>query len=64
MDGKKNYNVILSVEDSEKWKAFCIEQGITWHRTEYYDKRYCQIIATESEKELVDHFLEYGLEAK
>ena len=58
---KKKYNVILSVEDSEKWKAFCIEQNIEWFRTEYYDKRYCQITATESEKELVDHFLEYGL---
>ena len=58
---KRNYNVILSVDESEKWKAFCIEHGIEWFRSEYGADRYCQITATESEKELVDHFLQYGL---
>lgn len=63
MTMKKNYNVILSVEDSEKWKQFCIDYGIKWFRTEYGDKRYCEITADEKEKALVDHFLQYGLEA-
>lgn len=57
MDGKKKYNVILTVEESEKWKAFCIEHNIEWFRTEYGNERYCEITADDREKALVDAFL-------
>lgn len=51
-------NVILSIEESEKAKAFCIEQGIKWFRTEYADKRYFQIEGTQKEFDLFQHFLD------
>ena len=52
------YNVILTKEESDKWKEFCIRNGIKWFRSEYYDKMYCEIMADEREKKLVDQFLE------
>lgn len=51
-------NVILSIEESEKAKEFCIKQGIKWFRTEYYDKRYFEISGTQKEFDLFQHFLD------
>ena len=50
-------NVILSIEESEKAKAFCITHNIKWFRTEYYDKRYFEI-DPKSQKE-IDLFQEF-----
>lgn len=51
-------NVILSIEESEKAKEFCIKQDIKWFRTEYYDKRYFEIEGTQKEFDLFQHFLD------
>lgn len=51
-------NVILSVKQGEKAKEFCIKQGIKWHKTEYYDKRYFEIEGTQKEFDLFQHFLD------
>ena len=55
---KNKYNCIVTVEESEKLKEFCIKNGIEWFRTEYYDKRYFQINATEKQKEMIDKIIE------
>lgn len=54
---KQKLNVILTVEESEQLKEFCIEKKIKWFRTEYYDKRYFQVEVDEEEKRMVDHVL-------
>lgn len=55
---KQKLNVILTVEESEELKEFCIKHGIKWFRTEYYDKRYFQVEVNDEEKRMVDHILE------
>ena len=55
---KQKLNVILTVEESEELKEFCIKHGIKWFRTEYYDKRYFQVEVDDEEKRMIDHILE------
>lgn len=54
----KKYNCVVSKEESEILKKFCIENNIDWFRTEYFDKIYFQINATDKEKEIVDKIIE------
>lgn len=58
MAEKKYFNVIVSIEESEVLKEFCIKHKIKWFRTEYYDKRYFQVEVNEEEKKMIDHVLE------
>lgn len=51
-------NVILSVEESEDAKKFCIDNHIKWFRTEYGTERYFQIEGTQKEFDLFQHFLD------
>lgn len=53
----KKYNVILSINESEVLKHFCIQEGIKFFRTEYWDKRYCEVEVSEEQKKMVDEFL-------
>lgn len=55
---KQKLNVILTVAESEKLKEFCIEKGIKWFRSEYFDKRYFQVEVDDEEKRMIDHVLE------
>lgn len=50
-------NVILTVDESEKAKEFCILNGISWFRSEYYDKRYFQINTTDQKE--IDAFQDF-----
>ena len=54
---RKKLNVILTIEESEELKEFCIEHKIKWFRTEYYDKRYFQVEVNEEEERMIDHVL-------
>lgn len=51
-------NVILTIEESEEAKEFCIDNNIKWFRTEYYDKRYFEIEGTQEHFDLFQHFLD------
>ena len=55
---KQKLNMILSIEESEDMKKFCIEHGIKWFRTEYYDQRYFEVEVNDEEKRMIDHVLE------
>lgn len=58
MAEKKKFNVIVTKEESEELKEYCIKHGIKWFRTEYYEKIYFEVVVNEEEKEMIDHVLE------
>ena len=58
MEEKKKFNVIVTKEESEELKEFCIKNRIKWFRTEYYEKIYFEVVANEEEKQMIDHVLE------
>lgn len=53
----KKHNVVLSVDESEVLKYYCQQEGIKFFRTEYWDKRYCQLEMSEEQSDGVEQFL-------
>lgn len=54
---RKKLNVILTVEESEELKQFCIEHNIKWFRTECGSDRYFEVKVNEEEEQMIEHVL-------
>jgi len=58
MGKRKNYNVVLTPEEKDRFMVFCKENGITAEPSGYGQMRYVAITADRKEADMCNEFLE------